>query len=149
MEVILLQRVSHLGNLGAKVRVKPGFGRNYLIPTGKALPATKRNLEIFEARRAELALAMEQRLQEANARALRLEGVQVSIAANAGEEGRLFGSVGPTDIVEALRSMGHELTRHEVRLLDGHIRHIGTHEVELHLMSDEVIVKIQVLVTAA
>ena len=149
MEVILLEKVSKLGELGAKVRVKPGFGRNYLIPTGKALPATKKNLEDFEARRAELEKIAHARLEKAKARALSMENLSISIAAHAGDEGRLFGSVGAHEIVRAINEFGHELEKGEVRLLEGPIRQLGSYEIELHLLGDEVVVKAQLTVTAA
>ena len=145
MEVILLERVSKLGQLGAKVRVKPGFGRNFLIPTGRALPATKANVEYFETKRAELEKVANQRLGKSKERAHTLEGLSISITANAGDEGRLFGSVGPHEIVHALKALGHEISKSEVRLLDGPIRQVGIYEVELHL-SEEVASKIQVTV---
>lgn len=147
MEVILLERVSKLGELGAKVRVKPGFGRNYLIPKGKALPATKKNLEDFEARRSELEKIAHKRLEEAKARALSMEGLLISIAAHAGDEGRLFGSVGAHEVVRAVKELGYELAKSEVRLFEGPIRQLGNYEIELHL-GDEVVVKAQLSVIA-
>lgn len=146
MEVILLERVSHLGELGDKVRVKPGFGRNFLIPTGRALPATKANLISFEARRAEIEKAANERLQAAKDRALVLEGLNVTILANAGEEGRLFGSVGPHEIADAVKKMGHTLSKGEVRLATGAIRQLGDFDVDLHLLGDDVTAKIRVSV---
>lgn len=148
MEVILLERVSHLGELGDKVRVKPGFGRNFLIPTGRALPATKANLVSFEARRAEIERAANERLQAAKERALVLEGLSVTIVANAGEEGRLFGSVGAHEIADAVKKMGHALTKGEVRLATGVIRQLGEFDVDLHLLGEEVTAKIRVSVIA-
>ncbi len=149
MEVILLERVSKLGDLGSKVRVKPGFGRNYLIPMGKALPATRRNTELFEAKRSELEKMANQRLEEARVRALAMEGLKIAIEAHAGEEGRLFGSVGSHEIVRAIKELGHELTKHEVRLQEGPIRQLGDYEIELYLLGDEVTVKVQLSVIAA
>lgn len=146
MEVILLERVSHLGELGDKVRVKPGFGRNFLIPTGRALPATKANLISFEARRAEIEQAANERLQAAKDRALVLEGLTVTIVANAGEEGRLFGSVGAHEIADAVKKMGHALTKGEVRLASGAIRQLGDFDVDLQLLGDDVTAKIRVSV---
>ncbi len=146
MEVILLERVPHLGELGDKVRVKPGFGRNFLIPTGRALPATKANLISFEARRAEIEQAANERLQAAKDRALVLEGLNVTIVANAGEEGRLFGSVGAHEIADAVKKMGHALTKGEVRLSAGAIRQLGDFDVDLQLLGDDVTAKIRVSV---
>jgi len=148
VEVILLERVSKLGNLGEKVRVKPGFGRNFLIPTGRALPATAANLVAFEARRAEIEKAAEERLQKAKERALVLEGLTVTIMANAGEEGKLFGSVGAHEISDAIKKMGHAITKGEVRLLEGAFRQLGDYEVELHLLGEEVTAKIRISIVA-
>ncbi|HXH55211.1 MAG TPA: 50S ribosomal protein L9 [Gammaproteobacteria bacterium] len=148
MEIILLERVAHLGELGDKVRVKPGFGRNFLIPTGRALPATKANLVSFEARRAEIEAAAGERSEKAKERALALEGLNITIAANAGEEGRLFGSVGAHEIAAAVKKMGHTLSKGEVHLAAGPIRQIGDYEVELNLLGEEITAKVRVSVTA-
>lgn len=137
MEVILLERVSKVGNLGEKLNVKPGFARNFLIPTGKALPATAANLASFEQRKVELEKASEQRLALAKNRATRLEGLSITIAAQAGEEGRLFGSVGTHEIVRALKEQGHEVERSEIRLPTGPIRMIGDYEIELQLIGSD------------
>ena len=149
MQVILLERISKLGDLGEKVEVKPGFGRNYLIPKGKALPATRANVALFEARRAELQAQAMARLAAAQARALALEGLSIRLVANAGEEGKLFGSITTQDIVEALQGLGHTLDKHEVRFVAGPIRHLGDYEVELPLLGDEVVVRLLVSVTSA
>jgi large subunit ribosomal protein L9 len=133
MEVILLENVQNLGGLGDRVKVKPGYGRNYLIPTGKAVSATERNIAEFERRRAELERAQSDVLAAALARARALEGTRVRIARKAGEEGRLFGSVGTGDIAEALTAVGIEVHRNEVRLPAGPLRQVGEHEVGLHL----------------
>jgi len=148
VEVILLDNVSKLGELGAKVRVKPGFGRNYLIPQGKALPATKKNLEVFEVRRAELEKIARERLEKANERVLVLEGLSLTITAHAGEEGRLFGSVGPHEIVQAVKNLGHDILKSEVRLKDGPIRQVGEHEISLCLLGDDVTAKVRVVIVA-
>lgn len=148
MKVILLERVPKLGAFGDEVVVKPGFGRNFLIPTGRALPATKANLVFFESRRAEMEAAANERLEKAKERALVLEGLQISINANAGEEGRLFGSVGAHEIADAAKKMGHALSKGEVHLATGPIRQLGDYEVELHLLSEEVIAKVRVSVIA-
>ena len=136
MEVILLEKITNLGDLGDKVSVKPGYGRNFLIPTGQAVPATKANLEAFEARRAELEAHAATKLAAAEARKAQLEQVHVTIARKAGEEGKLFGSVGTADIAEAVTAAGVEVEKHEVRLPEGALRVTGDYDVELHLHSD-------------
>jgi large subunit ribosomal protein L9 len=149
VEVILLEKVPQLGDLGTKVKVKAGFGRNYLIPTGKALSATKANVKFFEERRIELFALAEERLQKSKHRVDLINGLLVKIAANASEEGKLFGSVGAHEIVRALKELGHECAKHEVRLLDGPIRSLGEFDVELQLLGDEVVAKIKVSIVAA
>jgi len=136
MEVILLQKVENLGDLGDKVRVRAGYGRNYLIPQGMAQRATAENLAEFEARRAELEKAAAEVLAVATSRQAQLEGLEVTITANAGDEGRLFGSIGTADIADAITAAGVEVGRHEVRLPEGPLRAIGEYEIELHLHSD-------------
>jgi large subunit ribosomal protein L9 len=136
MEVILLEKVSNLGPMGARVKVKPGYGRNYLLPKGKATPATPANIAAFEARRAELEQAAAEVLASAEARRDRLADLQITIAAMAGEEGKLFGSVGTADIAEAITATGIPVERHEVRLPSGVYRQVGEYDVELHLHSD-------------
>lgn len=148
MEIILLESVPKLGALGEKVRVKRGFGRNYLIPTGKALSATAQNLASFEARRAELEKMAQERLAQAQAKAQALEGCQISITAQAGAEGKLFGSVGVQDIVHAMKEKGHSIEKSAIRLPNGPFRAVGEYEVELHLAGESVMVKIQVSVIA-
>lgn len=136
MEVILLEKVENLGNLGDKVKVRPGYGRNFLIPKGKAKAATEENLKYFEERRAELEKAAAETLAAAETRKAQLEGLTVTIRAKAGDEGKLFGSVGTTDIAEAVTAAGVEVSRQEVRLPEGALRSIGEYEIELHLHSD-------------
>jgi len=136
MDVILLEKVENLGGLGDKVAVKPGYGRNFLIPTGKAVAATKANLEAFEARRAELEKQAMEALAAAEARKAKIEELSVSIARKAGDEGRLFGSVGAADIAAAVTAAGVELERREVRLSDGPFHNTGEYEVQLHLHTD-------------
>lgn len=136
MEVILLQKVDNLGNLGDKVKVRAGYGRNYLVPTGKAKPATPENIKEFEARRAELEQAAREALQAAESRKAQLEGLEVTITAKAGEEGKLFGSIGTADIAEAVTKAGVAVERQEVRLPTGPLRSVGEYEIELHLHSD-------------
>ncbi|AGM40654.1 50S ribosomal protein L9 [Spiribacter salinus M19-40] len=136
MDVILLEKVANLGGLGDTVKVRNGYGRNYLIPQGKAKPATAENVAYFEAQRAELERKAAEDLATANKRAEQLEALTVSITANAGDEGKLFGSVGPQDIADAVTAAGVEVGRHEVRMPDGPIRALGEYSVELHLHAD-------------
>jgi large subunit ribosomal protein L9 len=136
MEIILIQKVANLGNIGDKVKVKAGYGRNFLLPQGKATLATKENVAKFEARRAEFEKAANEELASAKSRAAKLEGFKLSLTAKAGGEGKLFGSVGNSDIVEALKKAGHTLERSEVRMPNGPIRQAGEHVVQLHLHTD-------------
>lgn len=136
MEIILLQKVENLGNLGDRVKVKPGYGRNYLIPHGKATEATPANIARFEARRAELEKAANDALTVAQGRARELTDLIVTLSAKAGGEGRLFGSVGAADIAEAVSAAGIELKKQEVRLPQGPIRQLGEYDVEVRLHSD-------------
>ncbi len=136
MEVILLDKVDNLGALGDKVRVRPGYARNYLIPSGKAKYATVQNIAEFEARRAELEKLAAERLAEAEARKAQLADLVVTIAANAGTEGKLFGSVGPTEIASAITAAGVAVEKREVRMPEGAIRALGEFEVQIHLHSD-------------
>ncbi|MCG6934755.1 MAG: 50S ribosomal protein L9 [Proteobacteria bacterium] len=137
MELILLENVANLGELGDKVTVRPGYGRNFLVPSKKAVPATKENIKIFEARRAELEKAAAEALQVAEARAVKLEALgEVTIASIAGEEGKLFGSVGVADIASALTDAGVEIAKREVSLPEGPLRQVGEYTVDIHLHSD-------------
>lgn len=136
MEVILLEKIANLGNLGDKVAIKTGYGRNYLIPQGKAVIATATKIAEFEARRAELEKAAAEKLLAAQSRAAALAKLNVTITHKAGDEGRLFGSVGTQAIVEAIAQAGETVEKHEVRLPHGAIRHLGEHDVVLHLHSD-------------
>ncbi len=137
MEVILLENISNLGGLGDKVSVKAGFGRNYLIPQGKAVPATEAALAEFEARRAELEAAAAEALAAAEARAEIINGLGlVTITANAGEEGKLFGSIGTRDIAEAVSAAGAEVDKSEVRLPEGALREIGEYEIDIQVHGD-------------
>jgi large subunit ribosomal protein L9 len=147
MEVILLEKVQNLGELGDKVKVKPGYGRNYLVPSGKATPATPENIAQFEKRRAELEKAQAERMGAAEGRAGQLRDVSVTIQAKAGNEGKLYGSVGTREIADAVTATGVELEKHEVLLPDGALRETGEHEVALHLHSD-IDVTIKVVVEA-
>lgn len=136
MQVILLEKVGRLGNLGDKVNVKPGYGRNFLIPFGKAVSATESNVTAFEQRRAELEAAANERRSQAEARASKLEELVVTIAANAGDEGKLFGSIGTRDIAEAITKAGVAVEKSEVRLPNGVIRETGEFEVDVQLHSE-------------
>jgi large subunit ribosomal protein L9 len=136
VEVILLKNVGGLGALGDKVKVRAGYGRNYLVPGGYAVAATTANLEAFEARRAELEREAAANLAAAESRRSDLEGVRVTIARKAGDEGRLFGSVGTADIAAALVAAGVEVAKQEIRLPSGPFRAIGEFEVTVHLHAD-------------
>ncbi len=133
MNVILLDNVENLGNIGDLVTVKPGYGRNYLLPTGKAALATKVNIGEIEARRAELEKHAAEELAAATARAELVSGMELVIPANVGAEGKLFGSVGPIDIAEAFEKVGVEVARSEIRMPDGPIHEVGDFSVGLHL----------------
>jgi large subunit ribosomal protein L9 len=136
MELILLQKVTNLGNLGDKVTVKPGYGRNFLVPQGKAVPATAANLAEFEARRADYEAKAQAALGGAEARRAKLEGTSVTIYANASTEGKLYGSIGPREIADALTKLGTEVGKSEVIMGEGAIRRVGEYEVVLHLHAD-------------
>jgi large subunit ribosomal protein L9 len=137
MDVILLENIGKLGDLGDKVTVKAGYGRNFLIPQGKAVAATEDNVAKFEARRAELEAAAAEAVAAAEVRAGRLEELGlVTITAVAGEEGKLFGSVGTRDIADAVTAAGVELEKSEVRLPEGALREVGEYDVDVHLHSD-------------
>jgi len=137
MEVILLEDIKKLGKLGENVRVKPGHGRNFLIPQGKALIANAANKAYFEARRAELEKEMQQRLVAANERLAAIGQLALSISARASDEGRLFGSITAQDIVDAIQAQtGVAVTKHEIRLAQGPLRQIGEHTVGLHLHNE-------------
>jgi len=136
MNVILLDNVENLGNIGDLVKVKPGFGRNFLIPHGKAALATPENMKAIEARRAELEKAAGEELENAQVRAKAIDGMELVISANAGSEDKLFGSVGPIDIVDALEKVQIEVERSEIRMPDGPIHELGEFSVGVHLHSD-------------
>ncbi|WP_226703640.1 50S ribosomal protein L9 [Microbulbifer elongatus] len=147
MEVILLDKVGKLGNVGDRVEVKAGFGRNFLLPTGKAVLANAANIAEFEAKRAELEAAAAAKVSEAESRATQLEGVVVTIAANAGDEGKLFGSIGTRDIAEAITAAGVAVEKAEVKLPEGALREVGEYEVDVQLHAD-VITAVKVVVEA-
>ncbi len=136
MEVILLQKVANLGNVGDRVKVRSGFGRNFLLPQGKATLATPENIARFEARRAELERLAREHLQSAEERAVAMKDFKLTVQAKAGTEGKLFGSIGTSDIAEALTRAGFHLERSEVRLPNGPLRMLGEHVVNLHLHAD-------------
>ncbi len=136
MQVILLQRIVNLGKLGDTVDVKPGYGRNYLIPQGKALPATPANIEKFEARRAELEAQEAKELAVAQERAEALKDVNVIMRAKTGDEGKLFGSIGTRDIADALTKSGLEVERTEIKLPEGSFRQVGEYNVDIQLHHD-------------
>lgn len=136
MQVILLEKVGRLGNLGDQVNVKPGYGRNFLIPFGKAVAATKANIAEFEQRRAGLEAAAAERRSAAEARAAQLAEKVVTITANAGDEGKLFGSIGTRDIADAITAAGIAVEKSEVRLPNGVIRETGEFQIDVQLHSD-------------
>ena len=136
MQVILLEKIANLGDLGEKVAIKAGYGRNYLIPQGKAVAATEAKIAEFEQRRAELEKAEVKKLTKAQARAEAIGKLDVVISQKAGDEGKLFGSVGTQDIADAVTAAGAEVNKHEVRMPEGVIRNIGDYEIDISLHSD-------------
>ena len=136
MDLILLQKVQNLGDLGDLVKVKAGFGRNYLVPTGKAVSATKENLTQFEARRTELEAAAKTLPGQAEARRIGLAEMVVEIKANASEEGKLYGSIGPREVAAAVSAQGHEITKSEVIMGEGPLRTTGEFDVVVQLHAD-------------
>ena len=136
MDIILLQKVANLGNIGDRVKVKSGYGRNFLLPKGKATLATPENIAKFEARRAEFEKTARAELEGAQSRAKKLEGFKLTLTAKAGGEGKLFGSIGTSDIADGVKKAGHDVERSEVRLPNGPIRLAGEHTVQLHLHTD-------------
>lgn len=147
MNVILLERLGNLGDIGDEVAVKAGFARNYLIPKGKAVRATEENRAVFEGRRAELEKAAAEQLAEAQGRAAKLEGLSLTMVVKAGEEGKLYGSVGTQDIADAITAEAIEVARAEVRMPEGVIRSTGEYEIDVQLHSD-VTVSIAVAIVA-
>jgi large subunit ribosomal protein L9 len=136
MDVILLDKVANLGSLGDRVKVRSGYARNFLLPKGKATLATPVNVAKFEARRSELEKVVRENLSGAEARKADFEGFKLSITAKAGSEGKLFGSIGTSDIADAATAAGHKLARAEVRLPNGPLRTVGEHVVTVHLHTD-------------
>ena len=147
MQVILLEKIKGLGALGAKVDVKPGFGRNFLIPQGKALPATAKNLADFEVRRAELERQEAAVLAAAEARSAALGELTVTVASKAGDEGKLFGSIGNRDIADAATAAGVAVDKSEVRLPNGPLRHTGEYEIAVQVHS-EILATLKVVLVA-
>jgi large subunit ribosomal protein L9 len=146
VNVILLERIKNLGGLGEEVHVKSGFARNFLIPQGKAVRATAENRQVFEARRIEFERVAGERLALAKSRAERLAGAAVTIGAKAGDEGKLYGSVGTADIAQALTALGTEVVKSEVRMPQGVIRLVGEYDIDLQLHGDvTVTVKVTVV----
>ena len=148
MKVILLEKVKNLGDLGSEVKVKAGFGRNYLIPYGKAVSATAENHAFFEEKRATLEKAAKEALKEAQARAAKLADLTITLSAKVGEEGKLFGSIGTRDIAEAVSKTGVAIAKSEVAMPAGPIRVLGEYDLDIQLHSDVVQV-IKVVVVAA
>ena len=143
MDLILLEKVQNLGDLGDLVKVKAGYGRNYLVPQGMAAPANKENIAAFEARRSELEAAAKDKLGQATARQTSLAEVVIEITANASEEGNLYGSIGPREIASAASAIGHEINKSEVAMGEGPIRTVGEFDVVVQLHSDvETIIKV-------
>ena len=138
MQVILLEKIGKLGNLGDQVNVKSGYGRNFLIPFGKAVPATKTNVAEFETRRAELEATAIEKRSAADARAAKLAALAVTIGANAGDGGKLFGSIGTRDIADAVSAAGVEVNKSEVRMPEGPLRDLGSYDVAIQVHSDVV-----------
>jgi len=148
MDIILLEKVTNLGNLGEKVSVRPGYGRNFLMPYGKAVPATKENLEKFEAQRAELEKTANEKLATANTRSEQIQALGViSIVHKAGEEGKLFGSVSPAEIASIITEKGVALEKREITMPEGPIRVVGDYSIGIVLHSD-VSISVSVNVTA-
>ncbi|MUL08410.1 50S ribosomal protein L9 [Aliivibrio fischeri] len=148
MQVILLDKIGNLGSLGDQVNVKAGYARNFLIPQGKAVMATKANVEMFETRRAELEANVAKQLAAAEARAEKVNALEVTIASKSGDEGKLFGSIGTRDIADAATAAGVEIAKSEVRLPEGALRTTGSFEVSIQLHS-EVFATLKLEVVAA
>ena len=136
MQVILMEKVANLGNLGDVVKVKDGFARNFLLPQGKAKRATEANLKAFQARRAELEMAQADLLAKAQERGAKINGLMLQIVQKAGVDGRLFGSVTNYDIVEALKAQGHEVERSQVRMPQGPLKQVGDYPIQIALHTD-------------
>ena len=136
MEVILLEKIANLGDLGDRVAVKAGYGRNFLVPHGKAVAATAAKIAEFEQRRAELEKNAAEKLAAAESRGEAISKLEIVIAQKAGDEGKLFGSIGTQNIVDAVMAAGAEVEKHEIRMPDGVIRHIGEYDIDINLHTD-------------
>ncbi|MCT7360077.1 MAG: 50S ribosomal protein L9 [Thalassobium sp.] len=136
MQIILLEKVANLGSLGDQVNVKPGYARNFLFPQGKAVPATKANVEHFEARRADLEAQAAAKLADAQNRKEKIEEIELSVAVKAGDEGKLFGSLGNRDIADLISQAGVEVSKAEVRLPNGPLRNVGEFDIAIHLHAE-------------
>lgn len=146
MKLILLEKVQSLGDLGQKVKVKAGFGRNYLVPQGKAVAATPANIERFEIMRAELEKAAKDRLASAGNRAAALQDLVLTIKAVSSDEGKLYGSVGPREIADALGELGHKVSKREVLMPEGPLRLVGEFDVQLQLHADvDTVIKVTII----
>ncbi|WP_417659509.1 50S ribosomal protein L9 [Pseudidiomarina sp.] len=147
MEIILLDKIANLGSLGDQVSVKSGYARNFLFPQGKAVPATEANIKVFEGRRAELEAKLAEELAAAQARAEKINALEpIVISSKAGDEGKLFGSIGTRDIADAVTAAGAEVAKSEVLMPNGTLREVGEYDIELHLHSDVfATVKLQVV----
>ncbi|MCA0403659.1 MAG: 50S ribosomal protein L9 [Proteobacteria bacterium] len=146
MEVILLEKIRSLGGLGEKVNVKAGYGRNFLIPQGKAVFATEKNIKLFEERRVELEKKEKQSFANAEQRAAKLNDITIEISAMASDEGKLYGSIGPNEIYDALKAKSQEVNKREITMPEGPIHSVGDYIVEIHLHSDVIAnLKIQII----
>jgi large subunit ribosomal protein L9 len=146
VNVILLDQIHKLGKLGDTVHVKAGYGRNYLIPHGKAVAANAKNIALFETRKAELEKELAIKLGEAQKRASKLEGLQITIPMLVSEEGKLYGSVGTVELVDAILALGGEVSKQEIQLPNGPIRALGDHSIEVHMHHGEVVATVKVSV---
>ena len=138
MQIILLENIRNLGKFGSKVQVANGYGRNFLIPQGKAVPANKQNIAKFEAQRNELEQAAQQRLSAAQERAAEINSIQIIISARSADEGKLYGSIGTMELARAFKEKGIEVERHEIRLPNGPLRELGAYEIDLQLHAEVV-----------
>tara|TARA_Y100000296_G_scaffold17402_1_gene20583 strand:+ start:303 stop:749 length:447 start_codon:yes stop_codon:yes gene_type:complete len=146
MQIILLEKIANLGSLGDQVTVRPGYARNFLFPQGKAVPATKANVEQFEARRAELEAQAADKLSAAQSRAEKIEEIELSAAVKAGDEGKLFGSLGNRDIADLASAAGVELAKSEVLLPEGPVRQVGEYDITIRLHPEvEAVLKLHVV----
>ncbi len=148
MEIILLEKVHNLGGIGEKVNVRSGYGRNFLIPQGKAVPATGKNIKLYEEKRAELEKQAAENFAHAKERAIEIEKLKLTIRSKAGEEGKLYGSIGARDIADAITEAGQKVSKSEIRLPEGAIRQTGEHPINVHLHSDvSVTITVNILAT--